>query len=209
MNLVPMVVEQTGRGERAFDIYSRLLKERIIFISGPIDDNVASLVIAQLIFLEADDPEKDINIYINSPGGMVSSGMAIFDTMRYIKPNVSTTAIGVSASMAALLLAAGSNGKRSALPNSRIIIHQPMGGVQGQASDIDIHAREILKTREKLNKILADLTGQPLDKIAKDTDRDYIMTADEALEYGLIDRVIHQRADISEKTTAGKDSEKQ
>jgi len=199
MNLVPMVVEQTGRGERAFDIYSRLLKERIIFLSGPIEDNVASLVIAQLIFLEADDPEKDISIYINSPGGVISSGMAIFDTMSYIKPDVATIAIGTAASMAALLLTAGTKGKRSALPNSRIIIHQPMGGVQGQAADIDIHAREILKTRDKLNHILVDMTGQPLKKIEKDTDRDYIMTAEESLEYGLIDKVIHQRAEASEK----------
>ncbi|MBT3232394.1 MAG: ATP-dependent Clp endopeptidase proteolytic subunit ClpP [Calditrichaeota bacterium] len=199
MNLIPMVVEQTGRGERAFDIYSRLLKERIIFISGPIEDNVASLVIAQLIFLEADDPGKDISIYINSPGGMVSSGMAIFDTMQYIKPDVATIAIGVAASMAALLLTAGTKGKRSALPNSKIIIHQPMGGVSGQATDIDIHAREILKTREKLNQILAERTGQDVEKIATDTERDYFMTADEAMEYGLIDKVIHHRAEIAEK----------
>ena len=206
MNLVPMVVEQTGRGERAYDIYSRLLKERIVFISGPIDDNVASLVIAQLIFLEAEDPDKDISIYINSPGGMVSSGMAIFDTMRYIKPDIATISIGVAASLAALLLSAGAKGKRSALPNSKIIIHQPMGGVKGQASDIDIHAREILKTREKLNQILADMTGQLIDRIAKDTDRDYIMTADEALEYGLIDKVIYQRSDSSDKDKKKKDS---
>lgn len=201
-----MVVEQTGRGERAYDIYSRLLKERIVFISGPIDDNVASLVIAQLIFLEAEDPDKDISIYINSPGGMVSSGMAIFDTMRYIKPDIATISIGVAASLAALLLSAGAKGKRSALPNSKIIIHQPMGGVKGQASDIDIHAREILKTREKLNQILADMTGQLIDRIAKDTDRDYIMTADEALEYGLIDKVIYQRSDSSDKDKKKKDS---
>jgi len=200
-----MVVEQTGRGERAYDIYSRLLKERIIFISGPIDDNVASLVIAQLIFLEADDPEKDINIYINSPGGMVTSGMAIFDTLRYIKPSVSTIAIGVSASMAALLLAAGTKGKRSALPNSKIIIHQPMGGIQGQASDIDIHAREILKTRERLNDVFSELTGQPIERISKDTDRDYIMNAEEALEYGLIDKVIHKRAESMSKEIEKKD----
>lgn len=206
MNLVPMVVEQTGRGERAYDIYSRLLKERIVFISGPIDDNVASLVIAQLIFLEAEDPDKDISIYINSPGGMVSSGMAIFDTMRYIKPDIATISIGVAASLAALLLSAGAKGKRSALPNSKIIIHQPMGGVKGHASDIDIHAREILKTREKLNQILADMTGQLIDRIAKDTDRDYIMTADEALEYGLIDKVIYQRSDSSDKDKKKKDS---
>ncbi len=199
MNLVPMVVEQSGRGERAYDIYSRLLKERIVFISGPIDDNVASLIIAQLIFLEADDPDKDINLYINSPGGMVSSGLAIFDTMRYIKPEVSTTTIGVAASMAALLLSAGAKGKRAALPNSKIVIHQPMGGIQGQASDIDIHAREILKTRDKLNQILSNMTGQPLKRIEKDTDRDYIMTGEEAQEYGLIDKVIKQRAETDEK----------
>lgn len=199
MQLVPMVIEQTGRGERAFDIYSRLLKERIIFISGPIEDNVASLAIAQLIFLEADDPEKDISIYINSPGGMVSSGMAIFDTMRYIKPDIATIAIGVAASMAAVLLTAGTKGKRSALPNSKVIIHQPMGGVQGQASDIDIHAREILKTREKLNKLLSELTGQPLKRIEKDTDRDYIMSAEESQEYGLIDKVIYKRVESGSK----------
>lgn len=194
MNLVPMVVEQTGRGERAYDIYSRLLRERIVFIAGGIDDTVASLVIAQLIFLEAEDPDKDISLYINSPGGIVTSGMAIYDTMQYIKPDVATIAIGHAASMAALLLAAGAKGKRSALPNSKIIIHQPMGGMQGQASDIDIHAREILKTRDKLNRILAEASGQTLTKVAKDTDRDYIMTADEAKTYGLIDKVIAHRA---------------
>jgi len=194
MNLIPMVVEQTGRGERAYDIYSRLLRERIVFIAGPIEDNVASLVIAQLIFLEAEDPDKDISLYINSPGGLVTSGMAIYDTMQYIKPDVATIAIGHAASMAALLLAAGAKGKRSALPNSKIIIHQPMGGMQGQASDIDIHAREILKTRDKLNKILADASGRSVEKVAKDTDRDYIMTADEAKDYGLIDKVIAHRA---------------
>lgn len=204
MNLIPMVVEQSGRGERAYDIYSRLLKERIVFISGPIDDNVASLIIAQLIFLEADDPDKDINLYINSPGGMVSSGLAIFDTMRFIKPEVSTTTIGIAASMAALLLSAGAKGKRAALPNSKIIIHQPMGGIQGQASDIDIHAREILKTRDKLNQILAEATGQPINRIKKDTDRDYIMTAEEAQEYGLIDKVIMKRTESDEKPKAKK-----
>lgn len=207
MNLIPMVIEQTGRGERAFDIYSRLLKERIIFISGPIDDNTASLVIAQLIFLEADDPDKDIFVYINSPGGVVSSGLAILDTMRYVKPDISTISIGTSASMAALLLSAGTKGKRLALPNARIIIHQPMGGVQGQASDIDIHAREILKTREKLNKILAEACNQPLEKIANDTDRDYIMTSQEALDYGLIDRVISTRLENNEKTKEKKTKE--
>jgi len=195
-----MVIEQTGRGERAYDIYSRLLKERIIFLAGPIDDAVASLTIAQLIFLEADDPDKDISIYINSPGGVVSSGLAIYDTMRFIKPDVATTAIGQAASMAALLLAAGTKGKRTALPNSRVIIHQPMGGVQGQASDIDIHAREILKTRDRLNQILAEATGQPIEKIALDTDRDRILDAMEAAEYGLIDKVISRRSDILKET---------
>jgi ATP-dependent Clp protease protease subunit len=195
-----MVIEQTGRGERAYDIYSRLLKERIIFIGGPIEDNIASLVIAQLIFLEADDPDKDISIYINSPGGIVTSGLAIFDTMHYIKPDIATIAIGHAASMGALLLAAGTKGKRSALPNSKIIIHQPAGGMQGQASDIDIHAREMLKTRDRLNNILAEATGQTVKTIAKDTDRDNIMTADEAKAYGLIDRVIHQRSDTDEKS---------
>ncbi len=203
-----MVVEQTGRGERAYDIYSRLLKERIIFLAGPIDDNVASLIIAQLIFLEAEDPDKDISIYINSPGGLVTSGMAIYDTMQYIKPDVATIAIGHAASMAALLLAAGTKGKRSSLPNSKVIIHQPMGGMQGQASDIDIHAREILKTRDKLNKILADACGQPLAKVAKDTDRDYIMTAEEAKAYGLIDKVIAHRADTNGSKAASKAVEK-
>ena len=200
MNLVPMVIEQTGRGERAFDIYSRLLKERIIFISGPIEDNLASLVIAQLIFLEADDPEKDISVYINSPGGIVTSGMAIYDTMQYIQPSVATIAIGHAASMGALLLAAGEKGKRSALPNSKIIIHQPAGGMQGQASDIDIHAREMLKTRDRLNQILADATGKSVKRIAKDTDRDYIMSAEEAVEYGVIDKVIYKRATSTEKS---------
>jgi len=200
MNLVPMVIEQTGRGERAYDIYSRLLKERIIFIGGSIDDNVASLVIAQLIFLEADDPDKDISIYINSQGGMVSSGMAIFDTMNYIKPDVATIAIGTAASMAALLLAAGTKGKRSALPNSKIIIHQPAGGMRGAASDIDIHTRELLKTRDRLNEILAEATGKSIKTIAKDTDRDFIMTAEEANKYGLIDKVIAKRVEVTDKT---------
>ncbi len=193
MTLVPIVVEQTGRGERAYDIYSRLLKERIIFLGTPIDDNVASLVIAQLLFLEAEDPEKDIYIYINSPGGIVTAGLAIYDTMQYIKPDVVTTCIGQAASMAAILLAAGTKGKRFALPNSRIMIHQPMGGVQGQATDIDIHAREILKIRERLNQILAERTGQPIEKIAKDTDRNFFMSAEEARDYGLIDEILVRR----------------
>ncbi len=202
MNLVPMVIEQTGRGERAYDIYSRLLKERIIFIAGGVDDNIASLVIAQLIFLEAEDPDKDISIYINSPGGAVSSGLAIFDTMCYIKPDIVTIAIGLAASMGALLLTAGAKGKRSALPNAKIILHQPMGGMQGTASDIDIHTRNLLQTRDRLNEILAEATGQSIEKIAKDTDRDNIMTADEAKEYGLIDKVIFQRTDASAKDEA-------
>jgi len=193
MALIPMVIEQTGRGERAFDIYSRLLKERIIFLGTPIDDYIASLVIAQLLFLEADDPDKEIYVYINSPGGIVTSGMAIYDTMQYIKPDVVTTCIGQAASMGAVLLAAGSSGKRFALPNSRIMIHQPMGGVQGQATDIDIHAREILKIRERLNEILAEKTGQPLEKIAKDTDRNFFMDAKEAQEYGIIDEILTKR----------------
>ena len=198
MNLVPMVIEHTGRGERAYDIYSRLLKERIVFIAGGIDDTVASLVIAQLIFLEAEDPDKDIFIYINSPGGLVTSGLAIYDTMRYIKPDIATITIGHAASMGALLLTAGAKGKRSSLPNSKIIIHQPLAGMQGQASDIDIHARELLKTRDRLNKIIAEATGQPVERIAKDTDRDYIMTPEEAKEYGLIDQVIHKRTDTAQ-----------
>ncbi len=205
MNLVPMVIEQTGRGERAYDIYSRLLKERIVFIAGGIEDNMASLVIAQLIFLEAEDPDKDISIYINSPGGLITSGMAIYDTMRYVKPDIATIAIGHAASLGALLLAAGSKGKRSALPNSKIVIHQPMGGMQGQAADIDIHARELLKTRDRLNEILAEMTGQPLERITKDTDRDYIMSAEEAREYGIIDRVIFQRAEVASKGKTKKD----
>ncbi|MDP8239934.1 MAG: ATP-dependent Clp endopeptidase proteolytic subunit ClpP [Candidatus Hatepunaea meridiana] len=205
MNLVPMVIEQTGRGERAYDIYSRLLKERIIFIAGGIDDTVASLVIAQLIFLEADDPDKDISIYINSPGGVVSSGLAIYDTMRYIKPDVATIAIGSAASMGALLLTAGAKGKRSALPNSKIIIHQPMGGMQGQASDIEIHAKELLKTKDRLNSIIAEATGQSIETIAKDTDRDYIMTPEEAKEYGLIDKVIEKRLEAVDKKKKKKD----
>jgi len=193
MALVPIVVEQTARGERSYDIYSRLLKERIIFLGSPIDDNIASLTIAQLIWLEADDPEKDIYLYLNSPGGVVTAGMAIFDTLNYIKPDVVTTCVGQAASMAALLLAAGTKGKRFALPNSRVMIHQPLGGVEGQASDIDIHAREILKIRQRLNEILAERTGQPLEKIEKDTDRNYFMTAQEALDYGIIDKILTHR----------------
>ncbi|MFZ5432377.1 MAG: ATP-dependent Clp endopeptidase proteolytic subunit ClpP [Calditrichota bacterium] len=193
MALVPMVIEHTGRGERAYDIYSRLLKERIIFIGSPIDDHIASLVIAQLIFLAAEDPEKDISLYINSPGGVVTSGLAIYDTMQHVRPDVATICIGQAASMGAFLLAAGAAGKRSALPNSRIMIHQPMGGAQGQASDIDIQAKEILKIRGKLNDLLAQHTGQTLDKIEKDTDRNYFMSAQEAKEYGIVDEIIFPR----------------
>ncbi len=197
MNLVPIVVEQTQRGERAYDIYSRLLRERILFIGSPIDDNVASLVIAQLLFLESEDPEKDISIYINSPGGLVHSGLAIYDTIQYIRPSVSTLCVGLAASMAAVLLAAGTRGKRFALPHSRVMIHQPMGGIQGQAADIEIHAKEILKTRERLNEILANHTGQPLENIQRDTDRDFFMSAAEAKEYGIIDEVFLPRKEIS------------
>ena len=193
MPLVPMVVEQTARGERAYDIYSRLLEDNIIFLGMPIDDMLSNLVIAQLLFLEAKDPDKDISIYINSPGGSITSGLAIYDTMQFIKPDISTICIGQAASMAAVLLSAGTPGKRLALPNSRIIIHQPLGGFSGQAADIDIQAREILRMREHLNTILVRHTGQTLDKIMRDTDRDYIMTADQGLEYGLIDQVIHRR----------------
>lgn len=193
MTLIPMVVEQTSRGERAYDIYSRLLKDSIIFIGQPIDDSLSNLVIAQLLFLEADDPDRDISIYINSPGGSVTAGLAILDTMRFVKPNISTFCVGQAASMAAVLLSAGEKGKRFALPNSRIVIHQPLGGVQGQASDIDIQAREILRMREALNRILVDMTGQSYEKISNDTDRDYIMAARQAKEYGIIDEVIDKR----------------
>jgi ATP-dependent Clp protease protease subunit len=187
--LIPMVVEQTGRGERAYDIFSRLLKERIVFIGSAIDDGIASLVIAQLLFLESEDPEKDINVYINSPGGSVSSGLAIYDTMQYIRTDVATMCIGMAASMGAVLLAGGTKGKRSALPNSRILIHQPWGGVQGTASDISIQAEEILRTKKRLNEILASHSGQPLEMIERDTDRDRYMSAEEARTYGLIDNV--------------------
>ena len=193
MALIPYVIEQTGRGERSYDIYSRLLKDRIIFIGEQIDEHIASLVVAQLLFLEAEDPEKDICIYINSPGGSVTAGMAIYDTMQYIKPDISTICIGMAASMGAFLLSSGTKGKRYALPNAEIMIHQPLGGVNGQAEDIKIHAEWILKTREKLNHILAENTGQKLDKIEHDTDRDNFMGADEACQYGLIDKVITSR----------------
>ena len=193
--LIPMVVEQTNRGERAYDIYSRLLKDSIVFIGSPIDDGLANLIIAQMLFLEAEDPDRDIMLYINSPGGSISAGLAIYDTMQFIKPDVQTTCIGQAASMAAVLLAAGTAKKRFSLPNSRIVIHQPlMTGLSGQATDIDIHAKEILRMRQGLNEILSSHTGQPLDRIAEDTERDYIMNADQGREYGIIDDVIRQRA---------------
>ncbi|MBI5192196.1 MAG: ATP-dependent Clp endopeptidase proteolytic subunit ClpP [Nitrospirae bacterium] len=191
--LVPIVIEQTSRGERAYDIYSRLLKDRIIFIGTPIDDNFANIIIAQLLFLEADDPDKDIYLYVNSPGGVVTSGMAIYDTMQYIKPDVSTICIGQAASMAALLLASGARGKRYALPNARVMIHQPLGGFQGQATDIEIHAKEILKIKDNLNQILSTHTGQPIERIRQDTERDYFMSGVEAKDYGIIDEVIKER----------------
>ncbi|MBP1713422.1 MAG: ATP-dependent Clp protease, protease subunit [Deltaproteobacteria bacterium] len=193
MNLIPVVVEQTSRGERAYDIYSRLLKDRIIFIGTPIDDYVANLIIAQLLFLEAEDPDKDIHLYLNSPGGLVTAGLAIYDTMQYIKPRISTLCMGQAASMAAVLLAAGEPGKRFALPHSRILIHQLMGGVQGQATDIAIHSKEILRMKEELNQILAHHSGQPIDKIEKDSERDFFMNGSQAKEYGLIDEVIFKK----------------
>ncbi|KAA2285663.1 ATP-dependent Clp endopeptidase proteolytic subunit ClpP [Arenimonas fontis] len=193
LNLVPMVVEQTSRGERAYDIYSRLLKERVIFLVGPIDDYMANVVVAQLLFLEADNPEKDISLYINSPGGIVTAGLAIYDTMRFVKPDVSTICVGQACSMGSFLLAAGAKGKRYMLPNSRVMIHQPSGGAQGQATDIAIQAKEILYLRERLNKELANNTGQPLEKIERDVERDYFMSADEAREYGIVDAVLSAR----------------
>jgi len=192
---VPIVIEQTGRGERAYDIYSRLLKDRIVMLGTPIDDHIANLIVAQLLFLEAEDPEKDIYLYINSPGGVVTAGLAIYDTMQYIKPDVVTICMGQAASMGAVLLAAGAPGKRFALPHARIMIHQPLGGFQGQATDIEIHAKEILRLKQMLNEILAKHTGQPLEKIEKDTDRDFFMSAEEAKEYGLIDRVLTRRGE--------------
>ncbi len=197
LNMVPMVVEQTSRGERAYDIYSRLLKERLIFLVGPIDDHMANVVVAQLLFLEAENPEKDISIYINSPGGVVTAGMAIYDTMQYIKPDVSTICVGQAASMGALLLASGAAGKRYALPNSRVMIHQPLGGFQGQATDIDIHAREILTLRARLNEVLAKHTGQSLETIAHDTERDNFKSAVDAVAYGLVDQVLERRPEES------------
>jgi ATP-dependent Clp protease, protease subunit len=197
VNLIPMVVEQDGRGERAYDIYSRLLKDRIVFLGTAIDDNVANLIVAQMLYLEAENPDKDIFFYLNSPGGSVSAGMAIFDTMKYIKSPISTVCMGQAASMAAILLAAGEKKKRFTLPHSRILIHQPLGGFQGQATDIDIQAKEILRLKDELNKILADLTGQPLSKIINDTDRDYFMSSEQAKEYGLIDEIIVRKTDSS------------
>lgn len=194
MALIPMVVEQTTYGERSYDIYSRLLKDRIIFLGEPVNDHTASLIVAQLLFLESEDPDADISFYINSPGGVITSGMAIYDTMQYIKPDVSTICIGMAASMASFLLAAGAKGKRYALPNSEIMIHQPLGGMQGQASDLKIHAEHILKIRERMNRILAENTGQDLSRIEQDTDRDNFMSAEEALEYGLIDRIVTSRS---------------
>ncbi|MDR3322962.1 MAG: ATP-dependent Clp endopeptidase proteolytic subunit ClpP [Zoogloeaceae bacterium] len=197
LGLVPMVVEQSGRGERAYDIYSRLLKERIIFLVGPVTDASANLVVAQLLFLEAENPDKDISFYINSPGGSVTAGMSIYDTMQFIKPDVSTLCLGQAASMGAFLLCAGAKGKRFALPNSRVMIHQPLGGFQGQASDIAIHAKEILSIREKLNRIMSEHTGQPIERIEKDTDRDNFLSSEEAREYGIIDKVMQHRDDVA------------
>ncbi len=197
--LVPIVVEQTARGERSFDIYSRLLKERVIFLVGQVEDYMANLVVAQLLFLESENPDKDIHLYINSPGGSVTAGMSIYDTMQFIKPDVSTMCIGQAASMGALLLTGGAKGKRYCLPHSRMMIHQPLGGFQGQASDIDIHAREILSIREKLNKILSDHTGQPIEKVQQDTDRDNFLSANDAVSYGLIDQVLSNRTAVANK----------
>ena len=198
LNLVPMVVEQTARGERSYDIYSRLLKERVIFLVGPVEDYTANVVVAQMLFLESENPDKDIHLYVNSPGGAVTAGMAIYDTMQYIKPDGSTICVGQAASMGAVLLAGGTQGKRFCLPHSRVMIHQPLGGFSGQASDFDIHAREILRVRERLNKILADHTGQPLEKIAEDTERDRFLEAEEAMNYGLVDEVLSKRPAVVE-----------
>jgi ATP-dependent Clp protease protease subunit len=202
LGLIPMVIETSGRGERAYDIYSRLLKERVVFLVGPVNDATANLVVAQLLFLESENPDKDIHFYINSPGGSVSAGLAIYDTMQFIKPDVSTLCVGMAASMGALLLAAGTKGKRYCLPNSRIMIHQPMGGFQGQASDVEIHAREILYLKQRLNEILARHTGQPVDKVARDTDRDNFLGAEDAVKYGLVDRVLESREAILKEKAA-------
>lgn len=195
LGYVPIVIEQSGRGERSFDIYSRLLKERVVFLVGEVNDQTANLVVAQLLFLESENPDKDISLYINSPGGSVTAGMSIYDTMQFIKPDVSTMCLGFAASMGAFLLAAGANGKRYSLPNSKIMIHQVLGGAHGQATDIEIHARDILRTKEQMNRILAERTGQPLEKVQNDTERDYFMTADEAKDYGLVDQVIARRGE--------------
>ncbi len=202
LNLIPMVVEQTARGERSYDIYSRLLKERVVFIVGPVEDLAANVVVAQLLYLESENPDKDIHLYINSPGGSVSAGLSVYDTMQFVKPDISTICTGQAASMGAVLLAGGSKGKRFCLPHSRIMIHQPIAGFQGQASDIDIHAREVLQTRNSLNKILSKHTGQPLDRIEKDTDRDYFMSGEDCIEYGLIDAVLAKRGDVESTTDA-------
>jgi ATP-dependent Clp protease protease subunit len=198
MNLVPMVVEQTPRGERSYDIFSRLLKERVVFMVGPVEDQVANLVVAQLLYLESENPDKDISLYINSPGGSVTAGLSIYDTVQFIKPHVNTLCVGQAASMGALLLAAGTAGKRHILPHSRVMIHQPLGGYEGQATDIDIHAREILATRDRLNQILSRHTGQPIDKVREDTERDYFMSAESALEYGIVDEVVANREQAGE-----------
>lgn len=207
MTLIPIVVEQTARGERAFDIYSRLLKERIIFLGTEINDDMANLVIAQILYLEAEDPDKEIHLYINTPGGTVTAGMAIYDTMEYVKPEISTLCMGQAASMGAILLAAGAKGKRYTLPHSRILLHQPLGGFQGQATDVDIQAREILRLREELNKLLVKHTGQSLESIQQDTERDFYLTGEQAKHYGIIDEVVHNRAKITVLGKAGKDSE--
>jgi ATP-dependent Clp protease protease subunit len=206
LNLVPMVVEQTARGERSYDIYSRLLKERVVFIVGPVEDQVANLVVAQLLFLESENPDKDIHLYINSPGGSVSAGLSIYDTMQFVRPHVSTICVGQAASMGAFLLSGGAHGKRFCLPHSRMMIHQPLAGFQGQASDIDIHAKEVLRTKDRLNKLLADHTGQPLEKIQSDTDRDFFMSGEEAVEYGLIDTVLSRREPAETAEDSAKDS---
>ena len=209
LNLIPMVVEQTSRGERSYDIYSRLLKERVIFLVGPVEDNVANLIVAQLLFLESEKPDKDIHLYINSPGGVVSAGLAIYDTMQFVKPDVSTMCVGQAASMGALLLTGGAEGKRYCLPHSRVMIHQPLGGFQGQATDIDIHAREILKTKEKLNELMSKHTGQSIEKVQEDTERDNFMSAEQAKEYGLIDAVLNERQNVldSESDDSAVDSD--
>ena len=207
LNLVPMVVEQTSRGERSYDIYSRLLKERVVFLVGPVEDNVANLIIAQLLFLESENPDKDIHLYINSPGGVVSAGLAIYDTMQFVKPDVSTMCVGQAASMGALLLTGGAAGKRYCLPHSRILIHQPLGGFQGQATDFEIHAKEILKSREKLNNIMSKHTGQTLEKVGSDTERDNFMSAEEAKDYGLIDEVLDARQNVPDAAATSIESE--